>query len=253
MICQICIFRMRFLLVFRKSASDKGRMNENIIAVDGPAGSGKSSVAREIAGRTDFHYLDSGALYRGVTFYFFEKYKNLKPEKKFSEWFSSYNYLPELPSLKFEFILEKPKENILLLNGRNISAEIRTPEVTEEIKYLAPLLEIRNFVNEILHGLARQYKLIMDGRDIGTEVFPDAKRKFFLTADPEVRAERRWLELKEKGIVSDRKELLSDIIRRDESDKNRKIAPLRQANDAILIDTSGLEKKAVIELILSKI
>ena len=111
----------------------------------------------------------------------------------------------------------------------------------------------REFVNSSLHDLAKKYKLIMDGRDIGTEVFPDAKYKFYITASIEIRAERRYLELKEKGVSVDLETLKADIHRRDKSDMERKIAPLRQADDAILIDTTQLSKNVVINMILSKI
>ena len=143
--------------------------------------------------------------------------------------------------------------NKTILNSQDISEEIRLPEVTEEIKYLAPIQKAREFVNSSLHDLAKKYKLIMDGRDIGTEVFPDAKYKFYITASIEIRAERRYLELKEKGVSVDLETLKADIHRRDKSDMERKIAPLRQADDAILIDTTQLSKNVVINMILSKI
>ena len=143
--------------------------------------------------------------------------------------------------------------NKTILNSQDISEEIRLPEVTEEIKYLAPIQKVREFVNSSLHDLAKKYKLIMDGRDIGTEVFPDAKYKFYITASIEIRAERRYLELKEKGVSVDLETLKADIHRRDKSDMERKIAPLRQADDAILIDTTQLSKNVVINMILSKI
>ena len=125
--------------------------------------------------------------------------------------------------------------------------------MTEEIKHLAPVRLVRDFVNQCLHDLGDKYKLIMDGRDIGTEVFPDAKYKFFVTASIEVRAQRRFQELAEKGISVNLEQLKDDIEKRDKSDMMRKIAPLRMADDAIIIDTTQLSKNVVINMILSKI
>jgi len=228
-------------------------MNENIIAIDGPAGSGKSSVAREIAGQTDFYYMDSGSYYRAVTLYLFRIFSKSNDSKIFSEWVSSRNIEDYLNHIQLDSHLSKSEENITLLNKEDVSHEIRFPQITEEIKYLASLIQVRNLVNKNLYHLSNSYKIIMDGRDIGTEVFPDAKLKFFLTADPKIRARRRWEEYQEKGILKNLEELEIEIIRRDESDMNRKIAPLRKAEDAILIDTSNLSKIIVINMILSRL
>ena len=228
-------------------------MNENIIAIDGPAGSGKSSVAREIAGQTDFYYMDSGSYYRAVTLYLFRIFSKSNDSKIFSEWVSSSNIDDYLNHIELDSLLSKSEENITLLNKEDVSHEIRSPQITEEIKHLASLIHVRNLVNKNLYHLSKNYKIIMDGRDIGTEVFPDAKLKFFLTADPKVRARRRWEEYREKGIQRNLEELEVEIIRRDESDMNRKIAPLRKSEDAILIDTSNLSKIIVINMILSRL
>ena len=228
-------------------------MNENIIAIDGPAGSGKSSVAREIAGQTDFYYMDSGSYYRAVTLYLFRIFSKSNDSKIFSEWVSSRNIDEYLNHIELDSLLSKSEENITLLNKEDVSHEIRSPQITEEIKHLASLIHVRNLVNKNLYHLSKNYKIIMDGRDIGTEVFPDAKLKFFLTADPKVRARRRWEEYREKGIQRNLEELEVEIIRRDESDMNRKIAPLRKSEDAILIDTSNLSKIIVINMILSRL
>jgi cytidylate kinase len=228
-------------------------MNENIIAIDGPAGSGKSSVAREIAGQTDFYYMDSGSYYRAVTLYLFRIFSKSIDSKIFSDWISSQNIDDYLNHIQLDSQFSKTGENITLLNKEDVSQEIRSPQITEEIKHLASLLQVRSLVNKNLYHLSNSYKIIMDGRDIGTEVFPDAKLKFFLTADPKIRAKRRWEEYKEKGILKNLDELEVEIIRRDESDRNRKIAPLRKAEDAILIDTSNLSKIIVINMILSRL
>ena len=228
-------------------------MNDNIIAIDGPAGSGKSSVAREIAQKTDFYYMDSGAYYRAVTLYFLRLFKSENLSEDFSNWVSSNDLKPYLKNIILDSKLNKEEENKTLLNGEDVSGEIRLPEVTDAIKYLAVIYEVREHVNKALYHLSKNCKLVMDGRDIGTEVFPDAKLKFYLTANSEVRARRRWEEYKQKGIEINIKTLQEDIVKRDDSDMNRKIAPLKQAEDAILIDTSSLSKNIVINMILSRL
>ena len=229
-------------------------MNQNIIAIDGPAGSGKSSVAREIARQTEYFYLDSGAYYRAVTLYFFRIFKSENSYKNFSIWINDLQSISAyLNDIQLDCDLNKHNGNKIFLNGEDVTEQIRTPEVTEAIKYLAVLPEVRVLVNKYLYRLSESKKLIMDGRDIGTEVFPDAKLKFFLTADSKVRAKRRWEEYKETGVDIDFEALHNDIVQRDESDQNRKIAPLRMAGDAILIDTSNLSKNIVINMILSRL
>ena len=228
-------------------------MNENIVAIDGPAGSGKSTVAREVGTQIGFNYLDTGSYYRAFTLFFYRIYKKENLMIPFSEWIVGINIENKISeiSIKTEFL--PSGINKTFLNSEDVSDEIRLPEVTEEIKYLAPLRNVRDFVNQCLHELSGKYKLIMDGRDIGTEDFPDAKFKFFITASIAIRAERRFQELTEKGISVDLEKLKEDIGRRDKSDTDRKIAPLRMAEDAILIDTTQLSKNVVINMILSKI
>ena len=196
-------------------------MNQNIVAIDGPAGSGKSTVAKEIAEKIGFHYLDTGSYYRAFTLYFHRIYKNQNLEIKFSEWIEKQNLENEFSKILIQTEFLTGGTNKTILNSQDISEEIRLPEVTEEIKYLAPIQKVREFVNSSLHDLAKKYKLIMDGRDIGTEVFPDAKYKFYITASIEIRAERRYLELKEKGVSVDLETLKADIHRRDKSDMDR--------------------------------
>ena len=196
-------------------------MNQNIVAIDGPAGSGKSTVAKEIAEKIGFHYLDTGSYYRAFTLYFHRIYKNQNLEIKFSEWIEKQNLENEFSKILIQTEFLTGGTNKTILNSQDISEEIRLPEVTEEIKYLAPIQKVREFVNSSLHDLAKKYKLIMDGRDIGTEVFPDAKYKFYITASIEIRAERRYLELKEKGVSVDLETLKADIHRRDRSEIGR--------------------------------
>ncbi|EMJ63923.1 MULTISPECIES: (d)CMP kinase [Leptospira] len=225
-------------------------MNENVIALDGPAGSGKSTVARQIAEKIGFNYLDTGAFYRALTLYLFRLHGNSPNTESFADWVKTYEAERSLSSVRILCEFSAGKENRIFLNGEEVSLAIRTPEITREIKHIANRRIYRNFVNRELHTLAKLHKLIMDGRDIGTEVFPDAKFKFYLTASSKVRAERRFLQLQEQGIEADRDEIEKEIILRDKSDMEREIAPLYQANDAILIDTDILSKNSVISKIL---
>jgi cytidylate kinase len=228
-------------------------MNQNIVAMDGPAGSGKSTVAREIAKQIGYNYLDTGSYYRAFTLFFHQIYKKENSRVSFSEWIKSQNLKIKFSEILIQTEFLSEGINKTILNLEDVSEEIRLPEITEEIKYLAPLREVRDFINQSLHDLSKKYKLIMDGRDIGTEVFPDAKFKFYITASIEVRAERRYQELVEKGISVQLEQLKEDINKRDKSDMERKIAPLRKADDAILIDTTELSKNVVINKILSQI
>ncbi|MDI7189837.1 (d)CMP kinase [Leptospira santarosai] len=225
-------------------------MNENVIALDGPAGSGKSTVARQIAEKIGFNYLDTGAFYRALTLYLFRFYGASPNTESFADWVKTSKAERSLSDVRILCEFSAGKENRIFLNGEEVSLEIRTPEITREIKHIANRRIYRDFVNKELHTLAKLHKLIMDGRDIGTEVFPDAKFKFYLTASSKVRAERRFLQLQEQGIEVDRNEIEREIILRDKSDMEREIAPLYQANDAILIDTDILSKNSVISKIL---
>jgi len=226
---------------------------DSVIAIDGPAGSGKSTVAREIAKILGIHYLDSGAFYRTLTLAIFKYYKASESQQDFADWIAEMQNILPLDQWQIRMDFGHGDENKLFLNSEEVTSQIRTPEITEKIKYIADKQIFRDFVNERIRALARDNKLVMDGRDIGTEVFPDSRNKFFLTASPEVRAKRRLDELLAKKIPADWEEVYSEMVKRDDSDRNRKIAPLLAAKDAILIDTDSLSIKLVIETILSRI
>lgn len=226
---------------------------DSVIAIDGPAGSGKSTVAREIAKILGIHYLDSGAFYRTLTLAIFKYYKASESQQDFADWIAEMQNILPMDQWQIRLDFGHGDENKLFLNSEEVTNQIRTPEITEKIKYIADKQIFRDFVNERIRALARDNKLVMDGRDIGTEVFPDSRNKFFLTASPEVRAKRRMDELLAKKIPADWEEVYSEMVKRDDSDRNRKIAPLLAAKDAILIDTDSLSIKLVIETILSRI
>lgn len=210
------------------------------IAIDGPAGAGKSTIAKQAAAEIGFIYVDTGAMYRAIGLYFLRK--DCWEEEIIVKECCSHNI-----SVTIEY-----KENVqqVFLNGENVSELIRTEEVGKITSFVSKIGAVRELLLELQRRLARENNVIMDGRDIGTHVLPDAKVKIYLTASSKERAKRRYIELKEKGTVCDIDEIERDIIARDEQDMNREISPLRQAEDAILVDTSFMGKDEVIEKVI---
>ncbi|MDR0886269.1 MAG: (d)CMP kinase [Clostridiales Family XIII bacterium] len=203
------------------------------VAVDGPSGAGKSTIAKKIAGALDIEYIDTGAMYRAVA---------LKAIRE------DVDVLDIIDDIRIE--LENGK---IILDGEDVSGLIRTPEVTMMASSVSAVPEVRTKLVELQRDMGRTQSVIMDGRDIGTNVFTDAEYKFFMTASPEERARRRVLEQQEKGMTQRYEEVLEDIQTRDYNDSHRALNPLRQADDAILIDTDGLTIDGVVRLILSYI
>ncbi|TGN21090.1 (d)CMP kinase [Leptospira idonii] len=240
-------------------------MIDHVIAIDGPAGSGKSTIARLIANKIGYLYLDSGAFYRGLTLALWETFQSKEGTQEqfpfFAEKLADACLLEKekqefgfsLSSVPLRCELSSQGENRIFLGERDISEEIRTPEITRLIRHIAPQRAFREFVNSKIRDFAKTHKLVMDGRDIGTEVFPKSKFKFFLTASSDVRAQRRFKELESKGIKTDFGHLKEEIESRDLSDETRTVAPLKQASDAIRIDTSTLDTETVLNTILSKL
>ena len=210
------------------------------IAIDGPAGAGKSTIAKMAAKKLDFIYVDTGAMYRAMALYFLRREIDAKDEKKIAEACEHINVT----------IAYQEGEQQVLLNGENVNAFIRTEEVsmmTSTSKYPA----VREKLLYLQRELAAANNVIMDGRDIGTCVLPDAELKIYLTASASERAKRRYLEQKERGVESDLAQIERDIIARDEQDMNREIAPLKQAEDAIYLDTSDMTIEEVVTKIVS--
>lgn len=197
------------------------------IAIDGPAGSGKSTVSKRLARELGFDYIDTGAMYRALTFFFLEK--NVIDEAETA---------PYLDTLEMDII-----PGGILLNGRALTHELRTEEIDEHVSYYSSLKTLRDWCVNMQQSLGRRRNVVMDGRDIGTVVFPDAELKFFLVAAPEERAKRRALE---RGEMEHYHEILLDLIRRDRLDSSRMHSPLRQAADAIVIDTTRLSIDEVV-------
>ncbi len=211
-------------------------MKYQAIAIDGPAGSGKSTVAKIIAKNLGFTYIDTGAMYRAITL----KALNLKIKDLADE--ANYDFIK---STTLDFVDSK-----MTMDGIDVSKEIRTEEIVKNVSLVSSLKYVRVELVELQRQMAKRANVVMDGRDIGTNVLTDADLKIFLTATVDVRAERRYLEQKEKGI-SDMtfEEVKADLIRRDTYDSTRKHNPLRKAEDAIELDTSGLSIEEVVNKI----
>lgn len=210
------------------------------VAIDGPAGAGKSTIARRAAERMQFVYVDTGAIYRTVGFAAFSRGIALTEPAAIAAM------LPELAlCLKWQDGLQHT-----LLNGEDVTARIRQPEISTYASVSAAIPEVRAFLLNTQREIAKTHSVVMDGRDIGTVVLPDADVKIFLTASAEVRAKRRYLELREKAAPDTYEEVLSDMIERDRRDTTREIAPLKQAADAVLLDTSELNLKESIDAVI---
>ena len=214
------------------------------VAIDGPAGAGKSSLSKEVAKELSFIYVDTGALYRTIGLA--ASRKGLKKEDK-AEIISMLNDI----DVKLSFNDEGTQ--IVLLNGEDVSSFIRTPEASMFASAVSAIPEVRAFLLDLQRNMAKSDNVIMDGRDIGTVVLPDAKIKIFLTASPEKRAVRRHKENIEKGIDSTYEEVLKDVNQRDYQDSHREIAPLKPAEDSVLVDTSDYDFEGSKELLLKVI
>lgn len=209
------------------------------VAIDGPAGAGKSTIAKLVSKEFNLMYINTGAMYRAVALK--AKENNLAP--------SDIEKICDLiENMKMEF-----KEDDLILNGENVQDKITVPEISSIVSEYAKIKEVREKLVKLQREMSKKFNVIMDGRDIGTVVLKDAPFKFFLTATAEERAHRRFLELKGRDIPCDYDKILSDIIERDYKDSNRETDPLRKADDAIEIDTTGLNIKEVTEKINSYI
>lgn len=202
------------------------------IAIDGPSGAGKSSLARAAAAQFGFIYVDTGAIYRTVGLAAYRRGLDRHDENAVKAM---------LTELKIEMRYNEAGEQRMLLNGDDVSAEIREPEISICASDVSALPAVRAFLLEMQRQMAREHSVIMDGRDIGTVVLPQAELKIFLTASAKARAARRLLELRRKGIESSFEEVLRDIEYRDEQDTARAAAPLKKADDAVLVDTSDID------------
>ena len=214
------------------------------VAIDGPAGAGKSTIARAAAKALGFIYVDTGALYRSIGLNAIRNNVDLSDSNAIEN---------SLEGMKAELAFDAQGAQIVLLNGEDVSSFIRTPEVSMSASKVSAVPAVRAFLLDLQRNMAKTQSVIMDGRDIGTVVLPDAEVKIFLTASPEIRAKRRYDELIEKGQEVKYEDVLADVIERDYNDSHREIAPLKPAEDSKLADTSGLTLEESIELIINLI
>lgn len=215
-----------------------------IIAIDGPAGSGKSTVAKLVAKKLDLFYIDTGAMYRTLALK--AKRAGVSPHDE-----EAVARLAETlePELRYDAASEKL---VVFLEGEDVSEEIRKPYITEDVSYIAKIKKVRDRMVGLQRKLAEGKKAILEGRDISTTVFPDAYKKFYLDAAPDERVKRRYLEMKGKSIPIDETNVKRDIERRDRIDSTREHAPLRRAPDAIYIDTTEMTIEQVVERIIKE-
>lgn len=211
------------------------------IAIDGPAGAGKSTIARILSKEISFIYVDTGALYRAVGYFMLQH--NVKPEDADA-------VIPLLENLKVGLTFADGAQRVIL-NGEDVSDLIRTPAVSMAASAVSAIPAVRQFLFELQQNMAKTNNVIMDGRDIGTVVLPWAQIKIFLSASPEARAQRRFEELQLKGDNTTYEEVLADMKQRDYNDSHRAVAPLKPADDAIMVDTSGNTLEQSIELLKS--
>lgn len=217
------------------------------IAIDGPSGSGKSTLAKNIAKTLGLTYVDTGALYRAVGLY--AQSAGIKKEEA-----SQITRL--LPNITVNLLYSDGEQKVFL-NGNDVSSLIRTPEISMYASAVSAVPAVRKFLLEIQKKMAHEGNVIMDGRDIGTVIMPDADVKIFLEPSPRERAHRRWLELREKNIECSEEEVYNDIVKRDTNDKNREVSPAVAAEDAIYLDNSGFTAeqtaKAALKIINDKL
>ena len=209
------------------------------IAIDGPSGAGKSSAAKLAAAKLGFIYVDTGAMYRAI---------GVAALRRGIDTQDKDGVIAMLPELEISLAFLEGEQHVLL-NGEDVSKEIRLPQASMAASHVSALPEVRAFLLDLQRRLAAENDCIMDGRDIGTVILPDAGLKIYLTASPEIRAKRRYDELIARGTPQDYDELLQEIIQRDYNDMHRETSPLKQAEDAVLLDSSDLTLEQVVDRI----
>ena len=210
---------------------------ELVITIDGPSGAGKTTVSKKLAAKIGYRYIDTGALYRGIALITSEMGIKEDDESAMAE---------ACESVDLRFVLEEG-ELKLLSGSRDISELIRTPEISMRASSVSALKPVRAFLTVLQRRLGEERGVVFEGRDMGTVVFPNADLKFFLDADPHIRAERRYAELKERGSKIDFQTVKDELIQRDENDSTRALAPLKAADDAIHVDATQMDADAVVE------
>lgn len=219
-----------------------------IIAIDGHSSCGKSTVAKQLARNLGYIYIDTGAMYRVVTLMALRNgwIENKVPDKE--------KVIAGLKDMKITFQWDKKTgKNTTFLNGENVEEEIRQLEVSENVSPISTIPEVRKEMVRQQRANGKNKGIVMDGRDIGTVVFPDAELKIFMTASPEIRAQRRYLELKEKGLDVDFDEVLANVEGRDKIDSTRAVSPLKKADDALVLDNSHMTREEQLEWSINKV
>ena len=219
-------------------------MSHISVAIDGPSGAGKSTLARRAAEELGFRYLDTGAIYRTV---------GLAARESGVDPGDSASVIGLLPGLGLDIVFDEYGLQHMVLKGRDVSREIRENDISRYASQVSAIPQVREFLLELQRKFAREHDVVMDGRDIGTVVLPDAEVKVFLTAAAEDRAQRRYQELKAQGQPVDYESILSQVLERDRNDTTRSAAPLRQAEDAIRLDTTGLSQEESLARLLKLI
>lgn len=218
-----------------------------IIAIDGHSSCGKSTLAKSLARELGYVYIDSGAMYRAVTLYALRNgwIKNGEPDRQ--------KVIEGLKDIKITFHWdEKTEQNTTFLNGENVEEEIRQLEVSQNVSPISTIAEVRHEMVKQQRENGKNKGIVMDGRDIGTVVFPDAELKIFMTASPEIRAQRRFQELKEKGLEVNFEEILKNVEERDSIDSGREVSPLKKADDALVLDNSYLTREEQLQWSLER-
>jgi len=222
----------------------RGKSHKTIVAIDGPAGSGKSTVARRVARALRLPYIDTGAMYRALTWL---------ASREGIAWENKSKLVQLARTARISFKQRGREVQRVYINGRDVTREIRSPELTKKVHYVASEKRVRQCMVVKQRSLGRRVGGVLEGRDIGTVVFSRADHKFFLNAEFAVRVERRFLELKSRGIRLSRKALAQDLLERDTRDRQRKVGPLKRAKDALAIDTSCLTVSQVVRTLLKVI
>lgn len=230
--------------------NDDMALDHPVIAIDGYSSCGKSTVAKALARQLGIRYIDSGAMYRAVTYHFLKHNISFPAAGEHT----SFDYSPVLDVIKISFHVDTANgKSIIFLNGTNISDEIRSMEVSENVSHVSAIREVRHRMVHLQQQMRMDGGLVMDGRDIGTTVFPDADLKIFMTADPEVRAMRRFKELQQAGVEVTLDEVRNNINSRDYEDTHRDESPLRKAEDAVELDNTHLNFDEQVEFVLEKL
>ena len=219
-------------------------MTKSVIAIDGPAGAGKSTISKMVAKQLKYIYIDTGAMYRAVAWRVLQEYK---PP------ISTEQIIASVQDIDIKLSYDGKQNLQVETNGTNVTTEIRTPQVTALVSQVAAVGQVREKMVELQRNMAKQGKILMDGRDIGTCVLPNADLKIYLTASADERANRRAKQMAQKGYNIDVEKIKADIIARDEADMNREISPLKKADDAILLDTTDMTIDEVLKTIIKMV